>query len=139
MIRRIAPWLARAVVGALFVYAGWLKARDPGAFIRDIWNYRVLPESAGYWIAAYLPFLEIVVGAALITGLQRRGAHLLAATLLLAFIAFLTSAWARGLDISCGCFGSLSTEKTNYPLLIGRNLLMLGALGYSAWAARKQK
>ncbi|MGH8020645.1 MAG: MauE/DoxX family redox-associated membrane protein [Opitutaceae bacterium] len=131
--------LARWIVGALLIYAGGLKAGAPGSLIRDIWNYRLIPDDAAYWLAAGLPCLEIVAGLALITGLQTRGAHLLAASLLIAFIAALASAWIRGLDIACGCFGTASAAHTNYPLLVGRNLALLAALAWSASGLRPNK
>ncbi len=130
--------LARWIVGALFIYAGGLKAGAPGALIQDIWNYRLIPEDAAYWLAAGLPYLEIVAGLALLTGLQMRGARLLAAGLLIVFIAALASAWIRGLDISCGCFGSASAEHASYPLLIGRNLALLAALAWCAPTPRQE-
>ncbi|HEX9786075.1 MAG TPA: MauE/DoxX family redox-associated membrane protein [Opitutaceae bacterium] len=135
-MKRWAVRGVRVIVGALFIYAGWLKSRDPGALIRDLWNYRLIPEDAAYWIAAALPYLEIVAGIALITGLQRRGAHLVLGGMLAVFIGALASAWFRGLDINCGCFGSASAEHANYPLLIGRNLLLLAGVAWSAIAAR---
>jgi uncharacterized membrane protein YphA (DoxX/SURF4 family) len=128
---------ARLVVGGLFIYAGWLKARDPGALIADLWNYRLLPEGSAYWIAALMPYLEIVAGLALITGLQRRGAHLVLGAMLLVFILALGAAWARGLEISCGCFGVGTAETSNYPLLIGRNLGLLALVAWSALAAER--
>ncbi|BET69024.1 DoxX family membrane protein [Opitutales bacterium ASA1] len=124
--------VVRCIVGGLFVYAGWVKARAPDVFVRDIWNYRLIPEDFVFWIAAALPYLEVVAGVALITGFQRRGAHVLIASMLLTFVAALASAWMRGLDIACGCFGSAGTDASDYPLLIGRNLLMLAGIVYSA-------
>lgn len=128
--------VAHLAVGGAFLYAGWGKARAPGEFIRDVWNYRILPEPLAYWIAAYLPYLEILAGAALITGFQRTGARLVLGLLLAVFCVLLTSAWARGLDIRCGCFGGTSTDPANYPLLLARNALLLAALAWSAVSER---
>lgn len=130
---RIIRW----IVGGLFIYAGALKAGDPAQFIRDIWNYHLVAEPAAYWIAAFVPYLEIVAGIALITGLQRRGAHLIIGSMLVVFIAFLVSAWARGLEISCGCFGTATPETTNYPWLITRDLLLFAGVVVSAIATRR--
>jgi uncharacterized membrane protein YphA (DoxX/SURF4 family) len=136
--KQIAAILARVVVGALFIYAGFSKASDPGQFIRDIWNYQLLPESVAYWIAAYLPYLEIFAGIALITGFQRNGARLLVFGMLIVFVTMLISAWARGLDISCGCFGPTSADtRANYPVLLARNVLLAAGLLFEAWAEKK--
>jgi uncharacterized membrane protein YphA (DoxX/SURF4 family) len=133
---RVVVLAARLAVGGVFAYAGWVKARDPGQFIRDLWGFRLLPEDAAYWIAAYAPYLEIVAGLALITGIQRRGAHLLLIAMLVVFIASLATAWARGLDVSCGCFGSGSAAArgATHGLLwpITRDVLLLAGVALSA-------
>jgi hypothetical protein len=48
------------------------------------------------------------------------------------FIAALASAWSRGLDISCGCFGR-ENATADFPLLLARDgALLLAALAI-AW------
>lgn len=106
MKNRIFVFIARWLLAGVLIAAGWPKARDPGAFIRDLWNFRLLPEASAYWIAAVLPYLEIAVGLALVTGLQRRGAHLIIGAMVPVFLFFHASAWARGLNLACGCFGA---------------------------------
>lgn len=103
---------SRIALALAFIAAGWPKVDDPGVFIRDIWNFRLLPEAWAYPIAAYLPYLEIVTGVALLTGCQRRGAHVISGALLAVFFTFHASAWARGLDVSCGCFGAAAAQAT---------------------------
>lgn len=131
-LMRLGLLVLRLVVGGTFAYAGWVKANDPAQFIRDLWGFRLLPEDAAFWIAAYAPYLEIVAGLALITGLQRRGAHLLLAGMLGVFIAALVIAWSRGLDVSCGCFGRSSADGLParvWPIV--RDMLLLAALALS--------
>lgn len=140
MKHRVLVWAARVALAAVFVDAGVVKARDPGAFIRDLWNFRLLPESVAYWTAAFVPYLEIAVGLALLSGLQRRGAHLLAGGLLAVFFCFHASAWARGLNIACGCFGPAPAGSA--PLHPGwwmaLILAMMAALVVSIQAERRQ-
>ena len=105
-MRRVIAGAAGFVVGGIFLYAGILKALDPAQFAAGIANYKLLPWPGGAALALYLPWLEIVCGAALVI----RRAHVAAAAILsvlcaLFFIA-LASAKVRGLDIACGCFGS---------------------------------
>jgi uncharacterized membrane protein YphA (DoxX/SURF4 family) len=137
-LTRFAATAIRLAVGAAFVYAGWLKSRDPGAFVRDIWNYHAVPEPWAYWIAAYLPHLEIVAGLALVTGLQRRGAHGILAALLAVFLGLLGWAWARGLDVDCGCFGAAGSGSGPAGAVI-RDLLLLCGIAASAWADRRPR
>jgi putative oxidoreductase len=49
--------------------------------------------------------IEIVVGLALVTGLWARAAALVAAGMLVVFVAGLSQALLRGIDLRCGCFG----------------------------------
>jgi putative oxidoreductase len=128
---------ARAIVGLAFIVAGTTKALHPGVFIADIWSYQLVPQSWAYWTAAFLPFLEIAIGAALITGRQRDGARLLTATLLIVFLIALTISWARGLDIACGCFGTGAGEPANYPWLIFRDVLLIACLWADLAATRE--
>ena len=137
-LKRIAVLLARLLVGGVFVYAGWLKAAEPGVFIRDIWNFQLVPEDWAYWLAAYLPYLEIIVGLALVTGMQRCGAHVVLGVMLTVFLVALVSAAARDLDVNCGCFGGSAEEASAASLTwaIIRDLLLFAGLAVSILAAR---
>jgi len=140
-LTRGAGWLAGAVAGLALVIAGTTKAVHPATFVADIWSYQLVPESWAYWIAVFLPWLEIVAGAALITHRQRTGARLLAGAMLVVFVVALAISWARGLDIVCGCFGGSpsSAGTTNYPWLITRDLLLLACLAVDPWLARRAR
>jgi hypothetical protein len=71
-----------------------------------------------------------VAGFGLLIPQIRRGSALVIALLLIAFIILHASAWARGLDISCGCFSAHESYKTpDYLWLIFRNLGLLTACG----------
>jgi uncharacterized membrane protein YphA (DoxX/SURF4 family) len=99
---------ARILLVVLLLAAAWPKLRDPAAFAVAINNYRLLPPSAAGLIAHCLPWLELVTALGLLapSPLRRQGAWLLACALAALFFAAQTSAWLRGLDISCGCFGT---------------------------------
>lgn len=100
------PAALRLLAGGLFAYAGYLKAVDPAAFATELQNYRLLPTSLVASLAHYLPWLELVCAGAVFIAPMRRGAWLLLAVLGVGFVVFTTSAYLRGLDISCGCFGA---------------------------------
>lgn len=98
------------VLGGLFIYAGALKVVDPLQFARDIDNYKILPWSLGVRLAFYLPWLEIFAGAALVVRFWYRGGLSILTGLIAVFIAATIAAKARGLDITCGCFGHASVH-----------------------------
>jgi putative oxidoreductase len=96
------------IVGGIFVYAGALKILDPIQFANDIDNYKTLPWFVSVRLAFYLPWLEMLCGLALIFRFLYRGGLSILSALTLIFIGATVVAKARGLDITCGCFGHAS-------------------------------
>src|SRR3712207_9366258 len=78
---------------------------DPAAAERAVRAYQLLPEALVGPVAFGLPVVEIVVGLALLVGVSVRAAALASAALMAVFLAAVGQAWARGLQIDCGCFG----------------------------------
>jgi putative oxidoreductase len=121
-------WAGRLLLAGVFGYAATAKILDPQAFATDIDHFRLLP----YWLAsfagAYLPWLELLCAAAVLFRRCERGALLLLVGLCVVFSLALASAWIRGLDINCGCFGH-SDISTNFPWAIAR----AAALGFVAF------
>jgi putative oxidoreductase len=115
------------LIGALFVYAGAVKVIDPVAFARDIDNYKMLPWKVGVSLALYLPWLEIFCGLALITRIFFRGSVFIVTSLMSVFIIASVVAKARGLDVSCGCFGHASTYL-NFSWHLVLDFVLLGGL-----------
>ena len=119
-------WIIAILIGGLFIYAGVAKVADPVAFARDIDNYKMLPWQPSVWLALYLPWLEILCGLALITRVLFRGAVFIVTALMILFLIASLVAKARGLDITCGCFGHVSQSLTfawhlalDFALLVG--------------------
>lgn len=116
-----------AILGAVFIYAGAAKISDPGKFGRDILNFRIVPWSVAIRVAFFLPWLEIIAGLALLTGFLRRGALAILTVLMIFFIGATISARARGINLDCGCFGSVSKGMSfSTHMLI--DLALLGGL-----------
>ena len=120
--------IARLILTRTFVRAAIPKIKDPVAFAVSVNAFRVIGPELSNWVALTLPWLELVIGIGILLPQIRLSSSILIAALLLAFIGLHASAWIRGLEISCGCFGTESAaESTNYPWLIMRNTLLLGA------------
>jgi len=115
------------LIGALFIYAGAVKIIDPVEFARDIDNYKMLPWKLGVGLALYLPWLEIFCGLALITRILFRGSVFIVTSLMTFFIVASIVAKARGLDVSCGCFGHAS-KYLNFSWHLALDFLLLGGL-----------
>lgn len=123
-----SQWLSfflRLVLGATFLYAGVVKSQDPVGFAQAIYNYRILPSWAINPLAILLPWVEMVMGAALVVGLWVPGASLLACGLLGLFALALCMNLARGLDIDCGCFSTASTGSGSTIWYLLRDILLM--------------
>ena len=118
----------RLAVGITFLVAAPHKIFHPEAFAQATFNYRLLPAIFLHPVTVYLPWLELVAGLALILGIQRRGAALLSAGMTMVFIAGITAALMRGLDISCGCFTVENGHSVGLDLLLRDLLLLAGCL-----------
>ncbi|HWB84726.1 MAG TPA: MauE/DoxX family redox-associated membrane protein [Bryobacteraceae bacterium] len=105
------PWplvalVLRLLLGAVFVYAAWTKLRQPWElFALAIDSYQILPMRAVEFVARALPWLELLLGALLLSGFWRRISTSAVSLLLLFFFALMIRAYAKGMQISCGCFG----------------------------------
>jgi uncharacterized membrane protein YphA (DoxX/SURF4 family) len=126
----------RLVLGGLFLYAGVVKVLEPLDFAQNIRNYRLVGQALSFAAAIVLPWIEILAGACLVAGFWRRGAALIASGLLVFFIVLTAVTMARGLDVDCGCFGSLS-RKSGWGVIL-EDLGML-ALGLALFLAPKRR
>ena len=105
----VRPWLgtaARLGLATVWLVAGGSKVGDLAASGRAVNAYQLLPYDLATILGAALPFMELALGALLLLGLATRLAAGISAALLVVFIAGIASAWARGLNIDCGCFGN---------------------------------
>lgn len=109
--------LARIVVGFIFVAFGIEKIFEPAKFANEIGNYQILPEFLLNLVALFMPWMELVIGLFLLTGIRLKANSVIAGSLLLLFIVAISIAMARGLSISCGCSSS-NAQMVGFPKLI---------------------
>ena len=132
-----AEWLCRIALVAVFLLAAIPKLLDPMTFAKDIANYRVffplIGQSYIYPVAMFMPGLELVAALALLFGKWKRAGSLLTAGLLLLFIVLIGQAYARGLNIDCGCFGRAGAsialaQKVGLQKILENTLWLIMAL-----------
>ncbi len=97
----------------MFIYASLDKILHPAAFAEAVFNYQLLPAQLINLMALILPWLELILGVLLLSGIWLSGAVLGVNLLMIIFLGALIINTARGLNISCGCF---STETTSTGL-----------------------
>jgi uncharacterized membrane protein YphA (DoxX/SURF4 family) len=130
-IKRIAWFnvLLRVLVGGAFVAAGALKIHDPAKFALDVGNYRLLPHELENLVAIMLPWIELTAGLLVLGGVWLREAAGVIASLTVLFLFVIISALVRGLNIECGCFGTVGGRHIGLVnLMIDATLLTLSAL-----------
>jgi uncharacterized membrane protein YphA (DoxX/SURF4 family) len=103
----------RILLGAIFLYAAWSKILDPSSFAQALWNYKLFPLALISPLSHFVPWLEATIGLALIIGVGRKGAALLAVGLLLSFMLAISIDLARDISIGCGCFSSAEAPQSH--------------------------
>jgi uncharacterized membrane protein YphA (DoxX/SURF4 family) len=138
----VKEWLgtaARLVIGGVWIWAGLLKLPDPDQSVLAVRAYQLLPGDSATTVGHLLPVLEVVVGVCLVLGLLTRGAAVVSGLLFAAFIVGISSVWARGISIDCGCFGGGGYDPdaiSKYPWEIARDVGLLALSAYVAWLGR---
>jgi uncharacterized membrane protein YphA (DoxX/SURF4 family) len=95
---------ARLLLGLTFIAASIDKIAEPTLFAKAIANYKLISGWPILLAATFLPWLELLCGLLVLSGLYLRGSSLLLFALLTAFTVAVITGLIRGLDISCGCF-----------------------------------
>ncbi len=105
--RCLALAALRIALGALFVFSGSTKLRDPELFGFALKALR-LPAGDRLLVATAfaVPWWEVVAGAFLLFGLWVRAAAALVFVLLFVFTASIVMLMVRGLAVDCPCFGA---------------------------------
>lgn len=119
------------LLGLLYLWSSAPKIRQPYDFLGSVYNYELVGPKLGILAAITIPWLELLIGICLIGGIFVGGALLISTGLGVMFTYVLSSALYRGLEITCGCFGS--AEIIGYPTLIrALAVLLVSILAYIA-------
>jgi uncharacterized membrane protein YphA (DoxX/SURF4 family) len=103
---KIIKFILSLIIGIMFIYSSWSKLISPRDFASTIENYQVFGIVLANWGAIFIPVLEFILGVLLIVGFWREEAWIITFFLIVIFDLMILQAYFRGLDISCGCFGS---------------------------------
>ena len=115
--------IASIVLGVVFLVAGGSKiAAGPD------WPVQAVGLGAPRWVIPFVPWVEIVVGAALVVQVARRPAALAALSILLAFTTLLAIRLREGQRPPCACFGAWSAKPLG-PGHLARNAALIVAAG----------
>jgi uncharacterized membrane protein YphA (DoxX/SURF4 family) len=134
---RIAALLFRIALGVIFIYAGWVKVREPWElFALAIMSYKTaLPLAAAEAVARTLPWLEMALGVLLLSGIWLRVSTSMTSLLLVGFMGLIVRAKIMGLQISCGCFSN--DEPISWLTMLRDGSMLAGSLLLTAYAFRR--
>lgn len=135
--RRMTDWrliIARvleALIGAVLLLAGILKAWSPMDFINQITDYKIVTQPLLVTVIAWVMIVvECAIGTALIVGYKRRIAVPATIVLVLLFLGAVGWAWVTGSTEDCGCFGSWA-RRTPAEAFLEDTVMLIAISG--AW------
>lgn len=118
--------ILRILIALIFLVAGVLKLRDPLAFSDGIAAFQIFPAWIINPMAMILPYFEILTGLGVLSRRTRSAAALAACGLSACFVVLYASALARGLDVTCGCFGKWEILQASTRVGFVRAVVLLG-------------
>jgi uncharacterized membrane protein YphA (DoxX/SURF4 family) len=130
------PWIrlfARLILGGVLFIAGYLKVSAPDKSQMAVRAYEMLPISVANALGLILPFAEVAIGSLLVLGALTKHMAALGGFTMIIFIVAISQAWARGLNIDCGCFGgggAVAPGETKYLQEILRDTGLALLAGY---------
>jgi hypothetical protein len=125
----MSRWVQRillVLISGFFLLTGLSKLPETAEFTRAILRYQIVEAGLAWYAALWFPWMEVVCATSLWFSRLRLAAIWLLAGLLLMFEGVLLSAWIRGLDISCGCLGTIGDTGVTDALI--RNIVLLACL-----------
>jgi uncharacterized membrane protein YphA (DoxX/SURF4 family) len=137
-----AATAARLLLAGVWAWAALAKINDPDAAVRAVRAYQLLPEPLVRPVAWGLPFAELALALLLAVGVATRLAAAGSVVLLGLFMVAIASAWARGLQIHCGCFGgggpAAGVDAGDYLGELVRDAGLLAIAVLLAWQPRSR-
>ncbi|PRQ10332.1 DoxX family protein [Corynebacterium sp. 13CS0277] len=137
---RLWPWVsaaARLGLAAVWIISGLSKIGDPLATRQSVAAYELFSPGIVNIIGTAIAPVEIALGVLVLLGVFLRPVGIVSGVIFLAFIGGIASAWARGLTIDCGCFGTggYNADVTwwTYTSEILRDLLFVAMAAIVAW------
>ena len=145
---RVVTLVLRIALGAIFVYAAWTKLFHVQLrpfsieltpwqlFAMEVNGYELLPLKATELVARTLPWFELAVGLLLMAGFWLRSASAATALLLAGFFALMVRAYAKGMEIPCGCFGP--NDIISWKTLLRDGSLLAAAMALVVLSLKKK-
>lgn len=117
---------SRVVVGGILIFAGASKLGNIDTLIEEINKYQILSGGVASAYGHALPFVEIILGVAILFGLFLTLSSFVTWLLFMSFTIAKIAAIVKGLDIEiCSCFGPSVSLLQTQSLALDFVLLLL--------------
>lgn len=120
---RYLALVLRLYIAGIFIYAGMLKINYSAEFAETIASYRLVPYWGVNLMAVSMPWIELICGILLVTGIRVRSAIMVAGALLVVFFVGIAVNLIWKAPIDCGCFHTLG-DTISWKTLV-RDLLWI--------------
>lgn len=139
---RIIDVSSRWIIAAIFLISAVMKMISFKDTTVAVLGYEIVGISLASYVAIGLIAMEIFMALWGISGWRKQLFHQITITIFVVFIMLIISAWARGLEINCGCFGS--SEVPENPVLgyikdIIRDCIFIAISAAGLWSLGRKK
>lgn len=121
-------FISQLILSLIFIFSGIEKISDLNFFLVAINNYKIFPDITHNFIAVTFPWIELILGVLLLFGFYKKEISVIFSFLIFLFTLLIFVSILRGLDIYCGCFGTLSSVKVGYYKIYENTILFLLAI-----------
>jgi putative oxidoreductase len=126
-IRRLLgylPVILRVAFGLVFLFSGGMKIIDLTRFSESLTAMQIVPARFVSSLSVGIPVAEVIIGVATVLGFRTAVMSAVAAGVLALFTGVIAEKVIEGVQVSCGCFGSLSSERITEVTVL-RNVILL--------------
>jgi uncharacterized membrane protein YphA (DoxX/SURF4 family) len=109
---------ARIIVGMMFIIVGVAKIANAAEFAEEIRNYQIMPEFILNLAAISVAWIELISGIFLLFGVKTKANSLIILAMLFVFTTAVFIAMMKGLNINCGCYSQIASQKVGLPKIL---------------------
>src|SRR6056297_52661 len=103
--------LSRVILGLLLLIAGYLKVQDNTALLETVAYIAWIPTVLQSFIIDTLPWIELLVGGLMVSGLFKKWVIPAGALIYTGFFVFDIYGLGSGMEGDCGCFGDVDDSN----------------------------
>lgn len=123
-MKKVFLYLSILILFLVYFSAGIIKILTPRQFYGAVLSYEIIKEPfAVAMISSIVPFLEIFSTLFLLIPAWRKSSSLIIFLMSVIFLFAILSAYLRGINMDCGCFGGILVGETGLSSII-RNIFL---------------